>query len=593
MKLSRIQVDNFLGAHQIDVKLTTPVTLFAGPNGAAKSSIGEAVRMAMTGDVVRVKLKKEYSQLVTDGAKAGGGLVTTDNESTYAFNVPSGEIKADDGLPTGDTVDVALNGQHFTGMSDDERRTFLFKLTGIRIKTDDIKARMTARACDPAKIEATLPMLRTGFPDACDFAKNKATEAKGAWRITTGETYGVKKAETWKAEKPFPLAAGNQPTAETLAAFDADIEELNQEIGQIAAETNTRTMNAGKRAALETRVGNVSRISENLDHAKKELSAYEPKVVALRERAAGGDRIGLVHSLAYAVESLLEEAEHDDSQIYLNAMAVLGAYETEHGKLPKTGSVDAGAKDSLPEYERGLKVMQNAVQNLERDLAGAVAAKAEFDALAPPAEETRLPDLAVQRECLAKLKADRSTTQSQVNAAANFDSLVAAADKKTADAAKHHADVLAWTVVADALAPDGIPGDLLLEALAPVNESLASEATMTEWKKVSIGPDMQITAGGRPYNLLSESEKWRADAMVAVTVARLSGIKILMLDRVDVLDLPGRSTLLGWLNTLVLDGDIETALLFATLKALPASLYPTMASHWVQGGAIAAYKAAA
>lgn len=589
MKLSRIQIDNFLGAHQIDVKLTTPVTLFAGPNGAAKSSIGEAVRMAMTGDVVRVKLKKQYDQLVTDGAKAGGGLITIDNESTYAFNVPGGEVKADDGLPTGDTVDVALNGQHFTAMSDDERRTFLFKLAGIKIKSDDVKARMTARACDPAKIEATLPLLRTGFPDACDFAKTKATEAKGAWRTTTGETYGAKKADIWKAEKPAPLADGGQPSPETLAAFDADIAELNQEIGQIAAETNTRTANAGKRAALETLAGTVERVRSNLEHAKSELATYEPQVVAMRERASGSGRVGLVHDMAAFLTSFTPENGEDR----VASDKLLDRYEEEHGEISKVGTVDQEARSSLPEYERGLEVLQNSVKNLERDLTGAIAAKAEFDALAPAEKTELLPDLTTLKEKLAQLKTDRTTVQGQLNAAANYDSLVEAAKKKTADAAKHHADVLAWTVVADALAPDGIPGDLLVEALAPVNESLAVEATMTEWKQVCISPDMQITAGGRSYNLLSESEKWRTDAMVAVTVARLSGLKILMLDRVDVLDLPGRATLLSWLNALVIDGDIDTALLFATLKALPAKMYPTMAAHWIEAGAIAKFKEAA
>lgn len=589
MKLSRIQVDNFLGAHQIDVKLTTPVTLFAGPNGAAKSSIGEAVRMAMTGDVVRVKLKKQYDQLVTDGAKAGGGLITIDNESTYAFNVPGGEVKADDGLPTGDTVDVALNGQHFTAMTDDERRTFLFKLAGIKIKSDDVKARMTARACDPAKIEATLPLLRTGFPDACDFAKTKATEAKGSWRTTTGETYGAKKADIWKAEKPAPLAEGGQPTADTLAAFDTDIAELNQEIGQIAAETNTRTANNSKRTALETQAGTVEHVRTALEHARATLADFEPEVQAIRSRASGVGRVGLVHEMAMFIGSatFTDGTDEDD------AGKLIDRYEEEHGELIAIGTVDQEARSSLPEYERGLEVMQNAVKNLERDLTAAIAAKAEFDALAPAEKTELLPDLAKLKDKLVQLKTDRAITQGQMTDAANYNNLVEASKKKTADAAKHHADVLAWTVVADALAPDGIPGDLLVEALAPVNESLAVEATMTEWKQVCISPDMQITASGRSYNLLSESEKWRTDAMVAVIVARLSGLKILMLDRVDVLDLPGRATLLSWLNALVIDGDIDTALLFATLKALPAKMYPTMAAHWIEAGAIAKFKEAA
>jgi hypothetical protein len=66
-----------------------------------------------------------------------------------------------------------------------------------------------------------------------------------------------------------------------------------------------------------------------------------------------------------------------------------------------------------------------------------------------------------------------------------------------------------------------------------------------------------------------------------------------MLDRVDVLDLPGRSTLLGWLHLLAQETEVETVLLFATLKALPAAMYDTMAGHWIAGGSIQQLQAVA
>ena len=75
--------------------------------------------------------------------------------------------------------------------------------------------------------------------------------------------------------------------------------------------------------------------------------------------------------------------------------------------------------------------------------------------------------------------------------------------------------------------------------------------------------------------------------MIAQVVAEISGLKILMLDRVDVLDLPGRAQLLDWLDVLAFEGVIDTALLFATLKALPEGLPDTISSYWVEGGTIA------
>jgi len=48
MKITRIQAQNVLGLQDVDARLPTPVALFAGRNGSGKSSIQEAVRMAIT-----------------------------------------------------------------------------------------------------------------------------------------------------------------------------------------------------------------------------------------------------------------------------------------------------------------------------------------------------------------------------------------------------------------------------------------------------------------------------------------------------------------------------------------------------------------
>ncbi len=141
-----------------------------------------------------------------------------------------------------------------------------------------------------------------------------------------------------------------------------------------------------------------------------------------------------------------------------------------------------------------------------------------------------------------------------------------------------------WTQIADALSPDGIPGELLAEALEPINERLRENATMAEWEPVVIHADMRITYGDRDYALISESEKWRTDAMIAEAVSHLAGVKLLVLDRFDVLDLKGREDLLYWLDGMATDGDIDTALIFGTLKALPALNFANIEAHWIDNG---------
>ena len=152
------------------------------------------------------------------------------------------------------------------------------------------------------------------------------------------------------------------------------------------------------------------------------------------------------------------------------------------------------------------------------------------------------------------------------------------------EAFKKGAKAYLWGMLAG-LAPNGIQGEILAEALEPINDRLARSANETEWLRVGIDADMGISAdGGRPYALLSESERWRADAMIAEAVSHLSGVRLLVLDRVDVLDLAGREDLLYWLDGLAADGEIETAILFATLKALPANLPENIEAIWIENG---------
>lgn len=582
MKITTIQADNLLGIKSVNVKLETPVTLFAGRNGSGKSSIQEAVRMAICQDHVRdVTTKKEFGKLVHGDAKAGGAHIGIDNDPDkgFAFNMPKGDFT---GPEISESMRVALNGQRFARMTPDERRTFLFGLTKLKPNAETVKARMLAPkwACEESKVDAVLPLLRTGFPSVCDHAKSKATEAKGAWRQLTGGTYGPLKAPEWEAPLP-DLPAGDVATlADTVAGLDRNIAKMNESLGAIKGTARAAQEAASRRANLAEAAGKVPGLADQLARAKQELADYEPSVVALRERAAGKARVGLVHDMAALLNERLDLYGEE-------ANALLERYAEEYPG-PLGGKVDTEAQALLPAHEQGLQVMQNRIRNLQRDLDSATQAKGQFDALAPDAEAVDASaEIAEVEDMLATARADRTKAENQRLDIVTATTAREAAASKTKQALAHHNDVMAWTKVADALAPDGIPAEILLDAMQPVNAALEQAAIDTDWRQVVIAPDMSITAAGRPYQLLSESEQWRTDAMIAEVVAELSGLRILMLDRFDVLDMPGRAQCLEWLDSLAFNDVMDTVLLFGTLKALPDNLADTIAAYWVEDGMIA------
>ena len=571
MKIHAIQTSNFLGAQAVDVKLTKPVALFAGKNYAGKSSLQEAVRMALTGESVRVDLKKDYGALVTDGQEAGFVEVITDDQS-YSIVLPAGKGVHSDNA----ALRYVLDAQRFASMPSDFRRAFLFGLMGLRTDGAAVKDRLTARGCDGKKVEHIAPFLRAGFDAGQKEAQGKAREAKASWKTTTGgEAYGSVKAASYRATKPEVDTGKLEPARADLVKIEDEIEADTNRLGDLQGRARQATEQRAKLADLREKAGKFARIQEKLNKDEVELKNWEQKVADTRTKAEG----------TKAETCACPEC---------GAVLVWRNDELLPRDVEKTADPEAVAK--LPEYENALRLMQSAVTNGKRDLAAADAAARALREL----EDGVLVDAAGDEE-IATLKAridtlkhDKKNQEAGIRMLEDSVRLASEADAKTSRAAALHQDVQQWDAIADALAPDGIPGEMLAEALGPINERLTMSSNTSEWSRIGIDADMTITAeGNRPYALLSESEKWRADAMIAEAIAHLSGIRLLVLDRFDVLDIKGREDLLYWLDAMAEDGEIDTALVFGTLKALPAQLPDTVAAFWIENGVTGHMKQAA
>ncbi len=190
MKINHISISNVLGIKHANVSTSKPITLIAGNNEAGKSSLIDAISMALTGTPRRVKLKKELGKLINDSTGAKKGAVALLGNG----DVIAAEIK----LPKGEQTSVChsahlplvLDHAAFAGLSDDERRKVLFDLAGVKPSAATIKTELAAAKCDPDLIEQIMGMARAGFPAMHDEAKQRATQAKGEWKAATGETWG-------------------------------------------------------------------------------------------------------------------------------------------------------------------------------------------------------------------------------------------------------------------------------------------------------------------------------------------------------------------------------------------------------------------
>lgn len=599
MKITKVAIRNIVGAREIDFQPQAPITLLCGFNHAGKSSINEAVRMAFSGEGVRVApIKKNGALLISDGAKSGSVYVETDAGSAMCV-LPSAEHELTGSLATGlpAALPYVLDAQRFAKLTPEQRRTFLFGLTGCNVTTKEVKKRLLERGCNEAKVDAVLALLRNGFPSTAAEAEKKSTEAKGSWRALTKETYGKNKAATWTAPVP-EIEADTDELLASLQNAEVALATAQQDLGAQQQKRKTAQQQQEKISNARAAAERLPRIEAKLAADQTTLAEVEEQLQIAQQQAGEAPRVGAVHEMARILDKLLGVIDTTDGSIDAhgditfwpdmdwtdNARAIYAGYVAMHGEPGGAGDPEARAR--IPELTRARDTTKRAIENDQRDIAAAHAAKELLTTLEAPAAGEFV-DVAHQQDVVADLVAKRDAARTELDKHNAKVTAASRADEITKEALQHHTDVAEWAAIGEALAPEGIPTEMLAQALTPVNRALRDGSIATSWAQPNINLDMSITADGRLYQLLSESEQWRVDAIIAAAIAKLSGQRILLLDRMDVLDLPSRIQLLMWLDQMADTGDIESAIICATLKAMPGGLPPTIEAVWLENGAMA------
>lgn len=535
MKIDHILIENFLGLRHLDIDCG-PRMLVCGPNASGKSSVIDAIRFALLGEPGRARLKKDYRSLLPPGAKAGEVVVTVDGREVDR-QLPSGNPRGP-AWEAPPALEHVLDAPRFARLDPTERRRLLLAVTGTSITMDVIEGEARKRGLDLERFGAIRPVLRAGLDAAAQECARQATEARGAWRAVTGETYGQVKAATWSAavEPPPPDELPAAELAVRVARIDHD--DAQRALGALGAQR----AQARKREGLEELAGRLPGLQEAL----------------LRAQVRHTDACDVLAELTLA------SSPPQGLILPCPACGVRLAYQSS----PPTLSVATQHDMSGPAAHDGLPAARLAQQDTARDLARLESAVREAaaarDALAVLGEapdemivEAREDAVRETAETLRLAEAHHLAAAERVRAAAQ-------AGERTQAAMGHHAAVCAWSALADALGPDGIPAEILGRALGPALDRLEQHAAASGWGEAHIDRAMDLDLDERPYALLSESERWRVDAMLAVTLAELSGVGVVMLDRLDVLDLPARKQAIAWL------GELDLQVIVAgTLKAPP------------------------
>lgn len=491
MRINSLSINNFLHVRHFDSVLSDRISLFAGPNESGKTSIAQAIRFALGGDPGRVAMKKDYRQLVSDGAKGGWVEISVSSDEmrlrhTLLRAVETGNY-AGSTAETTEAMACCLEPHTFIELTPADRRRFLVNLMGVRVSPAAIGELLAARGVSQANIDAVTPLLRSGWDAAENEAKGKARELKGGWRAVTGEDWGADKGERWQSVVQIdPLGIPAREEAElVLDTEQAKLDDLLRKQGA-------------------------------------EIEAQRAKQVPQRQQQG--------RPIATQKKLFCPECR---SALMLDANGSLAPY-VEHDHAPNPQPQPEPKRQAAP---TGNSVIDQAI------------ARARVDVQTATSELRRIDDL------------ERAHAESLT---------------KTSKAAAIHASIGEWLALAKLLAPDGLQAELLAATIDPLNKALAKCSRWT--RAVQISGTMDITYGGRPYALCSESAQWRINAVVAVAIAGLSGVGVVILDRFDCLDVPSRTAALQWL---IAESESCQVVLLGTLKQAPRGLPDSIAVHWL------------
>jgi DNA repair exonuclease SbcCD ATPase subunit len=598
MKLDRLVISNFMRIASADIDLSASrLHCFCGPNEAGKSSISEAVRIALLGDTPRVDLKKNFSMLLSPGAKRGSiELVADGGAIQVKRDVSTGKAVNDPLANLSDaaisSMRIALGAQGFVDMTPDARRKMLFDVCEVSLGADEISNRLIAKGLPPDVVHNDLkPLLKGSVDAALATAKDKQKERRAQWTQVTKETFGEQKADGWEA--PKPEKPGKKAAAiKDLAAAKKQVEKLDKAVEDAAAERGRIQAGVEQRRRFDEQLQRLQSFVENKDRIERDKQKIEAEIAELNTLIETNEDVlrriaeaSVGHLECPKCEQALqlnEDGTELEFAVPVEPFTDLEGEEKRRADLADFKARKKKLEDELATVNKRLDAVNNNV-TLSKSL--------NEQRAALPTENQLVEAEKALNDARLALQVEREVVQEAIDYAAK----VKQAEEATDTARKLFISWKFWGDVAKYLEPSGIPGEILSEALEKLNRRLAASAALAGWCAPYIRDDMSIVRVEhdeeeiveRPYQLLSESAKWRMSAVIAEVISNMAGMKFLILDRWDVLDGTGRLQFMKWVRILA-EADFDTIITFATLKG-SADEKPQLKGfevHWVEGGAV-------
>ena len=585
-------ITDFMAIAKLELELTAPLNIFAGQNEAGKSSIRDALLWGFTGQARGLKTHGDQAALIREGAKAAEvSIYLTDG---HAFTRRKTQKTA--AAIMGDIPDIGLSPAilfdpyTFLSWPEDQRRELLFKvIPGLNPTGSNVFDRLfrwpgidaiVPMPTKPEEETEQVGIIRSiakmaashGFPGAEKECVTKRREAKRV-RDTYKDATEPAKTITLDGHE-FDIPTLNLP------AIEATLKDLQKEKDDLLRQKGAGESRAKRLATIQ---GQLEKIGTPEEPDFNKVGNLRDEIQATKEAIdVNAQEIGLTTV---------------KSQIFPATCPVITLEQT---LCPKAGQ-KVGAEPPAPGVLETL--MQNRdglVKKFENLMAeqGNIKSQAETYQILMVKKvnlEEEQGRLQSEPEAGADLDAEIVTRQRRIERGQAFDRAVYDYDlalgryqDTLAKLAAAEQEVIIYDALQKSLAPDGIPSQMIAEALDGINELLEDAASFFfPGRYLHLTGDLGIVLQNSPYITLSKSAKYRVGVAFQYALAKLTGARILLIDEADILDDDRRGDLIKFLLAKV--ADFSQTMVFMTCAEPPKFVSPhdgKMQIWWLENGKV-------
>ena len=514
----RLEIQDVLGVEYANIEIPEPgIVEIAGPNAAGKSSVAAAAQavLAYNFNPLGVPAAQGKRIYIREGADHGDATLMIDGK-VVRWRPAAGTMETPNITPAPSRPE-AVGLVDFTARTGAKQRAEQLQ-AALLPPHGQIMADVKAALADyigGEDLSGVIEMiLERGFDAAASVYADRARRAKQEWREITGATWGIKVGSDWYPvgwQADYDGLTVQDAEAAVVAARDAlaalhtvqAVTDAEIEAARRARDTMPALQQAKDAADEHANVLNDDRVGVDaaIDDAQRAVNA------ALREYDAVKDR---------------QVCPHCQGDLMLDNGVIRPAVFISPDRVEElAGAWQAALRERDGLMERSRAVAQELGEARQAQTEAGVA-YAAAKSRAQDADKLPTPD---NSTAIAAAEADVERARDVVR-------LVQAARSATT----LHDTVIRYSEAAKAIGPQGIRQRMMVDGIAALNSGLHRISSMTGWAAMQVDERGDMTWAGRPVQMGSESERWRAQAAMQLTIAALTKSRVVVLDRVDILD---------------------------------------------------------